>query len=73
MQFAVNGSKRPFFPQGRGASFFEDELALSNLMTLLKAGALRSSFEERVLADTTAELDHRCDIGPFSLLALLLS
>ena len=43
------------------------------VMTLLKAGALRSSFEERVLADTTAELDHRCDNGPFSLLALLLS
>ena len=44
---------------GRGDAFFEQELALSNLPSLLKAGALRSSFQERVLADTTAELDQR--------------
>lgn len=44
---------------GRGDAFFEQELTLSNLPLLLKAGALRSSFEERVVADTTIELDQR--------------
>ena len=43
----------------RGDAFFEQELSLSNLPSLLKTGALRSTFEERVVADTTAELDQR--------------
>ena len=44
---------------GRGDAFFEEELSLYNLPSLLKAGALRSSFEQRVVADTTTELDQR--------------
>ena len=44
---------------GRGDAFFEQELSLSNLPSLLQAGALRSSFEQRVVANITADLDQR--------------
>lgn len=44
---------------GRGDAFFEQELSMSNLPSLLRAGALRSTFEQRVVADITADLDQR--------------
>ena len=44
---------------GRGDQFFEDEFVLTNIMALMKTGALRVAFQERVLSDTTGQLDGR--------------
>lgn len=44
---------------GRGDLFFEDEFVLTNILTLMQTGALRVAFQERVLADTTGQLDGR--------------
>ena len=41
----------------RADAFFEEELVLSNIFALFRSGALRQAFEERVLRDTTAQVN----------------
>lgn len=42
----------------RGEVFFDDTVQLSRLFTLMRPEKVREAFEERVLADASAQIDH---------------